>query len=119
MFRYRNNYVKPPIYHRDSEDSDYKYILSILNVFFNECQKNKVSPIIVLFDNYNHIMQYDQPWKNMIHDINKIGFLVVEPQDSIISLYKIKPNSVINDGGNHFTPMVNELIAKNLHNQIR
>jgi len=119
MFRYRNNYVKPPIYHRDSEDSDYKYILSILNVFFNECQKNKVSPIIVLFDIYNHIMQYDQPWKNMIHDINKIGFLVVEPQDSIISLYKIKPNSVINDGGNHFTPMVNELIAKNLHNQIR
>ena len=115
MFKYRNNYIKEPIYLKNTVDNNYDYILKIFKVFYNECKKNKDFPMILLLDNNNTFSdrkKYDRPWEMIIKDLKAMGFFVIEPLDSLVSMHNNEPGSIINSNGVHYTPLANEMIAR-------
>ena len=113
MLKYRNKYIKPPIYLKNSPNDNYSYILKILKIFLEKCKTNKNFPIILLLDNKNTFadrVNFAEPWKNIINDLKEMGFFVVEPLENIYSLYMEDPNSIINHDGIHYTPLANEMV---------
>ena len=121
MFKYRHDYIKPSIYLKKNNDSNYNYILKILKVFYEECKKNADFPIILLLDNNNTFSdrkKYTRPWHNIIVDLKEIGFFVIEPLNNIVKMHNDNPNSIINNGGVHYTPLANEMIAKHIQHKL-
>ena len=118
MFLYRKNYIAKPIY-ISPETDNYKYILKIYKIFYNECLEKEDFPIISLLDNNNSFsdrIKYEDPWKNLTLDLKKIGFKVIEPSDSLPSLFKEEKNKVINSDGVHYTPIANKIVARHIYN---
>ena len=117
MFKYRYKYINLPIYLKKYQDDNYIYILKILGIFFEECQKNQDFPIILLLDNKNTFadrINYTNPWGNVINDLKEMGFFVVDPLESIVEMYTNDPKSIINNDGMHYTPLANKMIADHL-----
>ena len=115
MFKYRYQYIKPPIYLKNYDIDNYNYILKILKIFFEECKKKKDFPIILLLDNkptFTDRINYIRPWDNIIKDLKKMGFFVIEPLETLVPLHANEPSSVINSDGVHYTPFANKMIAE-------
>ncbi len=122
MLKYRDKYIKPPIYLKNYQNEDYSYILKILKIFFEECKNNGNFPIILLLDNKNTFsdrIKYTEPWKNIINDLREMGFFVVEPLESIVPLYMEDSDNIINHDGTHYTPLANKMIAEHLFKSIK
>ena len=116
MFLYRNKHIVEPIYVSPTT-KNYKYILKIFNVFYDQCLKKNDFPIISLLDNSNSFAdreKYANPWKYLILDLQKIGFKVIEPSDSLPTLFKRESSSVINLEGVHYTPSANKIVARHI-----
>ena len=117
MLKYRDKYIKPPIYLKNSQNDNYSYILKILKIFLEKCKTNQNFPIILLLDNKNTFadrIKYTEPWKNIINDLKEMGFFVVEPLESIVPLYMEDPENIINHDGTHYTPLANKMVAEHL-----
>ena len=59
--------------------------------------------------------KYANPWKYLILDLQKIGFKVIEPYDSLPILFKKESSSVINLEGVHYTPSANKIVARHIN----
>ena len=122
MLKYRYDYIKPSIYLKINNDSNYDYIFKILKVFYEECKKNKDFPIILLLDNNNTFSdrkRYQKPWHNIIKDLKKLGFFVIEPLNNIVKIHDDNPYSIINNDGVHYTPLANKMIAEHIQNNLK
>ena len=122
MLKYRFDYIRPPIYLKINNDPNYEYILKILKVFYEECERNKSFPIILLLDNNNTFAdrkKYLMPWNHIIADLEEIGFFVIEPSNKIVEMHNNDPLSIINKGGVHYTPLANEIVAEYVHKNLK
>ena len=122
MLKYRHDYIKPSIYLKMDENPNYDYILKILKVFFEACEKNKDFPIISLLDNNNTFSdrkKYPMPWNYIITDLKEIGFFVIGASNSIVKMHNKDPYNVINKGGVHYTPLANKIVAKHIHENLK
>ena len=122
MLKYRYKYIKAPIYLKINNDPNYDYILKILKVFYEECERNKDLPIILLLDNnntFNDRKKYQMPWNHIITDLKEIGFFVIKPSTKIVEMHNNDPLSIINKGGVHYTPLANEIVAEYVHKNLK
>ena len=122
MLNYRDNYIKPPIYLKINKDPNYDYICKILNVFYEECEKNNDFPIIALLDNNNTFSdrkKYPTPWSSIIADLRKMGFFVIEASNKIVKMHNDNSFSIINKGGVHYTPLANKIVAEHINENLK
>ena len=122
MLKYRYDYIKPPIYLKMNEDPNYDYILKILKVFYEECERNRDLPIILLLDNNNTFAdrkKYQMPWNHIIADLKEIGFFVINPSNKIVEIHNNDPSSIINEDGVHYTPLANEIVAEHVNKNLK
>ena len=122
MLKYRHDYIKPPIYLKKNNDPNYDYILKILKVFYEECEKNKDFPIILLLDNNNTFSdreKYTLPWNYIIADLKEMGFFVIEASNKIVKMHNNDSFSVINKHGVHYTPLANKIVAEHIHQNLK
>ena len=78
--KYRYDHIKPPICLKINENPNYDNILKILKVFYEECERNRDLPIILLLDNnntFNDRKKYQMPWNHIIADLKEIGLLLL------------------------------------------
>ena len=122
MLKYRQDYIKPPIYLKKNNDPNYDYILKILKVFYEECEKNKDFPIILLLDNNNTFSdreKYTSPWNYIIADLKEMGFFVIEASNKIVKMHKNDSFSIINKDGVHYTSLANRIVAEHIHQNLK
>ena len=120
MLCYRKKHLQTSIY-QTPDTNDYIYILKIFEIFYDECNKNNDTPIIAFLDNNNTFSdrgKYKNPWNNLKIDLEKIGFEVIGPSDSLVTLHEKNHNNIININGVHYTPLANRIVARHIKNNI-
>tara|TARA_B110000046_G_C12980331_1_gene393012 strand:- start:192 stop:1358 length:1167 start_codon:yes stop_codon:yes gene_type:complete len=118
MLFYRKKYISKAIYLTPDTDR-YRYVLKIFEIFYNECLNNNDIPIIAFLDNNNSFTDrkiHKNPWTNLRIDLQRIGFKIIEPSDSLLHLHNENPNNIINYNGVHYTPIANKIVAKHIYN---
>ena len=63
--------------------------------------------------------RYQKPWHNIIKDLKKLGFFVIEPLDNIVKIHDDNPYNIINNDGVHYTPLANRMIAEHIQNNLK
>ena len=92
-----------------------------MKLFYEECEKNKDFPIILLLDNntFANRKKYPMPWNHITADLKEIGFFVAEAWNKIPEVYNNGLFSIINSDRIHYTPMANKIFAEHIHQNLK
>ena len=120
MFSYRYYHPGHSLYLNKQANDNYHYIMNIFNALYQFSKNKKDKVIIVLLESAGSSQdrkKYEiNPWVNIENDLKKIGFDVIQPPDTLISLLANDKDKIINKNEGHYTPLANEIVAKEIYN---
>lgn len=121
-FSYLHYHPGHSLYLNKQANDNYNYIMNIFNAFYQFSKKKKDKVIIVLLESVSSFkdrIKYEiNPWVNIENDLKKIGFDVILPPDTLVSLLANNKDRIINKNEGHYTPFANEIVANEIYDYI-